>query len=94
MAMSKGDVIEAVAKCCGCTKKMAGEAVQATLDTVTKELSKGGTVTLTGFGTFKVNPRAARMGVNPQNPSQKISIPATKVPSFKAGKNLKDAVKK
>ncbi|MCF7812763.1 HU family DNA-binding protein [Candidatus Gracilibacteria bacterium] len=93
MALSKGDLVAAVAKSTGGTKKSAADALEAVLGTVTKELSKGGTVTLTGFGTFKVSHRAARTGVNPQNPSQKIKIPATKVPTFKAGKNLKEAVR-
>ncbi|MCF7830543.1 HU family DNA-binding protein [Candidatus Gracilibacteria bacterium] len=91
--MSKGDLVSAVAKSCGCTKKCAGDALEAVLGTVGKELSKGGTVTLTGFGTFRVSHRKARVGVNPQNPSQKIQIPATKVPTFKAGKNLKEMVR-
>lgn len=94
MSMSKGDLVDAVAKHCGCTKKMAGDCLDATLATITKTLAGRGTVTLTGFGTFKTTDRAARTGVNPQNPSQKIQIPATTVPSFKAGKNLKEAVKK
>ena len=93
MAMSKGDLVAHVAKATGATKKAAGDALEAVLSAVSKELSKGGTVTLTGFGTFKVSHRAARTGVNPQNPSQKIKIPATKVPTFKAGKNLKEAVR-
>ncbi len=93
MAMSKGDLVVAVAKSCGCTKKSAGDSLEAVLGAITKELSKGGQVTVTGFGTFKVSNRAARVGVNPQNPSQKINIPATKVPTFKAGKNLKEAVR-
>ena len=82
----------AVASAAGCSKKCAGDCLQATLDAVSAELSKGGSVTLTGFGTFKVSQRAARTGVNPQNPSQKIQIPASRVPSFKAGKGLKQAV--
>ncbi|MCF7917527.1 HU family DNA-binding protein [Candidatus Gracilibacteria bacterium] len=94
MALSKGDLVASVAKGCGCTKKCASDALEAILGTVTKELAKGGQVTLTGFGTFKVSHRAARTGVNPQKPSQKIKIPARKVPTFKAGKNLKEAVKK
>jgi len=92
--MTKGDLINAIATSSKSTKKMAGDMLEAFLATVTKELKKGGNVTLTGFGTFKVSHRAARAGVNPQNPSQKIKIPATKVPTFKAGKNLKEAVKK
>ncbi len=94
MAMSKGDLVNAIAASAGSTKKMAADSLEAFLSAVTKELKKEGTVTLTGFGTFKVSHRAARVGVNPQNPSQKIKIPATKVPTFKAGKNLKEAVKK
>ena len=93
MAMSKGDLVTAIASAAGSTKKMAADMLDAMLTAITKELKKGGTVTLTGFGTYKVSHRAARVGVNPQNPSQKIKIPATKVPSFKAGKNLKEAVK-
>ena len=91
--MSKGDLVAAVAKTCGCTKKCAGDALEAILGSVTKTLKSGGTVTLTGFGTFRASKRAARVGVNPQNPSQKIKIPARTVPTFKAGKNLKDAVR-
>ncbi|MCF7905988.1 HU family DNA-binding protein [Candidatus Gracilibacteria bacterium] len=91
--MSKGDLVAAVAKSCGCTKKCAGDALEAVLGAVTKTLKGGGTVTLTGFGTFKCSHRAARTGVNPQNPSQKIKIPARTVPTFKAGKNLKEAVR-
>ena len=92
MAMSKGDLIDAVANSCGATKKMAGDMLEALLSTITKELASGGQVTITGFGTFKVSHRAARTGVNPQNPSQKIQIKASKVPTFKAGKNLKESV--
>ncbi len=93
MAMSKGDLIGSVAKCCGCTKKCAADALEAVLSTIGKELAKDGTVTLTGFGTFRVSHRKARVGVNPQNPTQKIQIPARKVPTFKAGKNLKEMVR-
>ena len=94
MALSKGDLVNAVASGAGLTKKAAGEALEAVLEAITSELASGGQVTITGFGTFKVSQRAARTGVNPQNPSQKIKIPATTVPTFKAGKNLKGAVKK
>ncbi len=93
MAMSKGDLVAAVSKTCGCTKKMAGDCLEGVLKNVQKELAKGGTCTLTGFGTFRVSHRAARMGVNPQHPSQRIKIPARNVPTFKAGKNLKAAVR-
>ncbi len=90
--MSKGDLITAIANRAGLTKKAAGDALEAFIDTVTGELTNGEQVTITGFGTFKVSHRAARTGVNPQNPSQKIQIKASKVPTFKAGKNLKDSV--
>lgn len=93
MAVSKGDLVASVAAAAGITKRAAGDALEAVLGAVTKELAAGGQVTITGFGTFKVSHRAARTGVNPQNPSQKIQIPATTVPTFRAGKNLKEAVR-
>jgi DNA-binding protein HU-beta len=89
--MTKEELIEAVAKGC-CSKREAADAVNAVFDAITKALSKGQKVALTGFGTFSVSKRAARMGVNPRT-GAKIKIPATKVPKFKAGKTLKDAVK-
>lgn len=91
--MSKQDLIATIANAAGITKRAAGSALEAITGTITKELKKGNSVTITGFGTFRVSKRAARMGVNPRNPMQKISIPAMKVPSFKAGKTLKDAVR-
>ncbi len=90
--MSKGDLITAIANRAGLTKKDAGDALEAFIATISGELTNGEQVTITGFGTFKVSHRAARTGVNPQNPSQKIQIKASKVPTFKAGKNLKEAV--
>lgn len=90
--MSKGDLVTAIANRAGLTKKAAGDALEAFIATVSGELTNGEQVTITGFGTFKVSHRAARTGVNPQNPSQKIQIKASKVPTFKAGKNLKEAV--
>ena len=89
--MTKDQLIEAVAKCC-CSKKEACDCVNATLDAITNALSKGQKITLTGFGTFSVSKRAARDGVNPRT-GAKIKIAARKVPKFKAGKSLKDAVK-
>lgn len=91
--MSKQDLIAAIADAAGITKRAAADALQAIINIVVKNLKKGQPVTITGFGTFKLSHRAARMGVNPRNPSQKISIPAMKVPSFKAGKTLKDSVR-
>lgn len=89
--MTKDQLIEEVAKSC-CSKKEAGECVNAMLDAITAALSKGQKLTLTGFGTFSVSKRAARMGVNPRT-GEKIKIKATTVPKFKAGKSLKEAVK-
>lgn len=91
--MSKQELITHIANAAGITKRAAADALEAMTTLVTKELKKGNAVTITGFGTFRVSKRAARSGVNPRNPSQKISIPAMKVPSFKAGKTLKDAVR-
>ena len=91
--MSKQDIINTIADAAGITKRSAAASLDALCTLVTKELKKGNSVTITGFGTFKVSNRAARTGVNPRNPSQRISIPAMKVPSFKAGKTLKDAVR-
>lgn len=89
--MTKEGLVEIVAKSC-CSKREAADCVNATLDTISKALANGEKVTLTGFGTFSVSKRAARMGVNPRT-GAKIRISATKVPKFKAGKSLKEAVK-
>lgn len=91
--MTKGELIAAIAKKCGCSKQKAGEALNGAIDCITMALKKGSKVTITGFGTFSVRKRKARVGVNPQNPSQKIQIPARKSVGFSAGKGLKDSVK-
>ncbi|MBA4336444.1 DNA-binding protein HU [bacterium] len=91
--MTKQDLVNTAATKAGVTKKAAAEVLDAVLDAVTASLKKGQNVTITGFGTFRVSKRAARTGVNPRNPSQKIKIPAMKLPAFKAGKSLKDAVR-
>ncbi len=75
------------------TKKAAQDAVDAVFDTVQATLAKGEEVAISGFGTFSARKRAARAGVNPKT-GEKIQIAATTVPKFKAGKGLKDAVKK
>lgn len=93
LVMSKQELIATIADASGITKRAAADALQALINLVVKNLKKGQSVTITGFGTFKLSHRAARTGVNPRNPTQKISIPAMKVPSFKAGKTLKDAVR-
>lgn len=92
--MTKQDLVNAAANSAGVTKKAAAEVLDAMLESITKSLKKGESVTVTGFGTFRVSKRAARTGVNPRNPSQKIKIPAMKLPAFKSGKSLKDAVRK
>lgn len=91
--MTKGDLIAAVAKTCACSKQKASDALNAVLSAITASLKKGQKVTLTGFGTFSVRHRKARIGVNPQNPSQKIKIPARKAVGFSAGKGLKESVR-
>lgn len=93
LLMSKQDLVANAAQAAGVTKKAAGEVLESVLGQITKSLKKGESVTITGFGTFRVSNRAARTGVNPRNPSQKIRIPAMKLPAFKAGKSLKDAVR-
>jgi len=90
--MNRQDLIAKIAKDADVTKKAANAALNAVIDGVTLALEKGDKVSLVGFGTFKVNKRNARTGVNPQTKA-KIEIPARKVPVFKAGKKLKEAVK-
>ena len=89
--MNKGDLINEVAKVVD-SKKMAQEAVDTVLSSIAKALKKKESVTLVGFGTFKVSSRKARKGRNPQT-GESIKIAARKVPKFVAGKALKDAVK-
>ena len=89
--MNKNDVIDAVSERTGLAKSDAARAVEAVLATVTEALQKGDTVALSGFGSFLAKARAARTGRNPRT-GEPIAIPASRVPSFKAGKALKDAV--
>jgi DNA-binding protein HU-beta len=89
--MNKGDLVSEVAKVVG-SKKNAQAAVDCVISSVTKALKKKDTVTLVGFGTFKVDKRKARKGRNPQT-GEEIKIKAKRVPKFIAGKALKDAVK-
>lgn len=90
--MNKSELIDAVAGSADLSKAAAGRAVDATLDTIKKTLQEGDQVTLIGFGTFTVRERAARTGRDPRT-GEPLEIPATKNPTFKAGKALKDAVK-
>lgn len=90
--MNKMALAEAVSTKLGGTKKMAEDAVEAVFETITKSLSKGEEVSITGFGVFMAKKRAARMGVNPRT-GEKVHIGATTTPKFRAGKSLKDAVR-
>ena len=89
--MNKSELIAKIAEGADITKASAGRALDSLIDSVTTELASGGDVALVGFGTYKVNDRAARTGRNPQTGAE-IQISAAKVPAFKAGKALKDAV--
>lgn len=89
--MNKSELIDAIAASADITKADAGRALDATVEAVTNALKAGDQVTLVGFGTFLVKDRAARTGRNPQT-GKEIQIAASKVPGFKAGKGLKDAV--
>lgn len=89
--MNKGELIEAVAAAADLTKADATKAVEAFVDTVTRTLKRGDQVAIIGFGSFSVKSRAARQGRNPKTGAT-IDIPASRVPGFKAGKALKDAV--
>lgn len=89
--MNKNDLVAAVAETAGLSKADAGKAVDAVFDAVTGALKKGDEVRLVGFGTFAVAARAASEGRNPRT-GEKIAIPASKQPKFKAGKGLKDAI--
>ena len=91
--MTKADLINVVAQKTGLTKKDSETAVAAVLEAVTEALAGGDKVSLVGFGTFEVKNRAERKGINPRT-KEEISISASKLPSFKAGKALKDAVSK
>ena len=90
--MTKVELIAAVAATAGLTKKDAEKAVSATLDVITEALQKGDKVSLVGFGTFEVRERKERQGRNPQT-REPMTIPASKLPAFSAGKALRDAVK-
>ena len=91
--MTKTALIATLAEKLGVSKKLAGELVNSFVEAVVKWVKKDGEVRLTGFGTFKKSKRKAREGVNPQDPSKKIKIPAMNVVTFKAGSDFKAAVK-
>jgi DNA-binding protein HU-beta len=89
--MNKADLIAAIAESSNLTKADLGRALEGMLSAIENALKAGDSVALVGFGTFSVKDRAERIGRNPQSGAE-ITIPAAKIPSFKAGKNLKDAV--
>ncbi|APC96648.1 HU family DNA-binding protein [Pseudofrancisella aestuarii] len=91
--MNKTELVSAIAKEADVTKEVAGKVLDATIASISKALKKEDNVTLVGFGTFQVKERSAREGRNPKT-GETIKIPASKVPSFKAGKGLKDSVNK
>jgi DNA-binding protein HU-beta len=90
--MSREELIEKIAKEAKLSKTQADKALRSTLDGITNSLKKGRRVSFVGFGTFTVGKRKARMGRNPQT-GETIRIAAARVPKFRAGKQLKDAVK-
>jgi DNA-binding protein HU-beta len=89
--MNKADLIAAIAESSNLTKADSGRALEGMLSAIENTLKAGDSVTLVGFGTFSVKDRAERIGRNPQSGAE-ITIAAAKIASFKAGKNLKDAV--
>jgi DNA-binding protein HU-beta len=91
--MNKAELALKISEKLNVAKKQAEEFIEVFEELVTKTLINDGEVTIAGFGTFSARVRRGRAGVNPQNPSEKIQIPSVKVPKFKAGKSLKDALK-
>ncbi|HEU6444057.1 MAG TPA: HU family DNA-binding protein [Gaiellaceae bacterium] len=91
--MTKQEFVDRVAQKSGLNRREAAEAVDAFLGSISDALRNGEEVSFTGFGKFSVQNRAARQGVNPRNPSERVHIPASKVPKFSAGSQLKAAVK-
>jgi DNA-binding protein HU-beta len=91
--LTKQDFIGKVAQKSGLSSRDATKAVDAFLESITEALRGGDDVAFTGFGKFSTQRRAERQGVNPRNPTQKVTIPAATVPKFSAGSQLKQAVK-
>jgi DNA-binding protein HU-beta len=91
--VTKQEFVDRVATKSGLNRRDASKAVDAFLDSVTEALKRGDSVAFTGFGKFSTAQRAARQGVNPRNPSEKVQIPAATVPRFTAGSGLKQALK-
>jgi DNA-binding protein HU-beta len=91
VAMNKGELVSAVAEKTGLSKAQAGEALDAALEAIQDTLKKGEEVKIVGFGTFTVADRPAGEARNPRT-GEKVQVPASKTPKFKAGAGLKDAV--
>ncbi|HUV30463.1 MAG TPA: HU family DNA-binding protein [Acidobacteriota bacterium] len=91
--MTKEEMIGMMAESSGISKRQASQALDAFIDNITRQLKGGKRVSFSGFGTFSVSQRKARKGRNPQTGAT-ISIPATQVPVFRAGKNLKEAIRR
>lgn len=89
--VNKNELVAAVAEQAKVTKKVSEEVINALVDAIQGALAKGDKVSLVGFGTFEVRSRGSRTGRNPQT-GQTITIPASRVPAFKAGKQLRDAI--
>ena len=91
--MTKQEFVDRVSSKGNMSRREAGDAVESVLETITDVLKQGGEVNFTGFGKFSTQHRKERQGVNPRNPSEKVTIPAATVPKFSAGSTLKQAVK-
>jgi DNA-binding protein HU-beta len=91
--VTKQEFVDKVADRSGLSRRDAGTAVDAVLEVITDSLRQGQEIAFTGFGKFSTQRRAERQGVNPRNPGEKVTIPATTVPKFQAGSQLKQAVK-
>jgi DNA-binding protein HU-beta len=91
--VTKQEFVDKIADRANLQKRDAAAAVDAILETITDELKRGGEVVFTGFGKFTTQHRAERQGVNPRNPTEKVTIPASTVPKFSAGSQLKTAVR-
>ena len=87
--MTKQEFVDKVAQRANLSRRDAAEAVDAVLDSITDTLKSGGEVNFTGFGKFSTQLRKERQGVNPRNPTEKVTIPAATVPKFSAGSSLK-----
>jgi DNA-binding protein HU-beta len=91
--VTKQEFVDAVAQKSGLSRREAGQAVEAVLETITETLKRRDSINFTGFGKFTTSDRKERMGVNPRNPGQKVHIPAATVPKFTAGSGLKQTVR-